>query len=425
MTSERRTTYLDGGEGRTALAVHGAGARAVVVVPGLLSHIDVLWERPSYRAWSRGLLDLGRVVAYDRLGTGASDPVDRPTTVADRVDELHRVIDWCGDDVVLLGWFDGAGIAVRAAGHGAVRAVVLHSAYRRPPAPSPDIEVWGTGVVAARLLGEGPSDGDGGRLERATAPPSAARGLLASLADGAVAGRRLDADVLVVHPTRGLVPPELAPVEVDVGDQHRFLSIALDTAAVAPWGDAAADGVRAVLGFATGTIRSRSTEVERVLRAVMVTDIERSTERAAAAGDREWRHLLETHDAVTRARIDANGGHFGRHTGDGIIATFASTIAAVRCACEVSAEAQRIGLPVRIGLHVGDLELRGEVPNGTTVRIADALASMAVVNQVVVSATLREALAGTVVPGQPGAPYEHPGGARLGTYLLTGEPPPG
>lgn len=425
MTSERRTTYLDGGEGRTALAVLGEGTPAVVVVPGLLSHIDALWERPSYRAWSRGLLDLGRVVAYDRLGTGASDPVDRSTTVADRVDELHRVIDWCGGDVVLLGWFDGAGIAARAAAHGAVRAVVLHSAYRRPPEPGPDIRGWGTGAIAARLFGEEPAGGDGGRLERATAPPSAARGLLASLADGAVPGAPVDADVLVLHPTRGLVPPDLAAVRVDVGDRHRFATNALDTAAVVPWGDAAVDGVRAVLGFATGTIRPRSTQVVRVLRAVMVTDIERSTERAAAAGDREWRHLLQTHDAVTRARIEAHGGRFGRHTGDGVIATFDAAVAAVRCACEVSAEARRVGLPVRIGLHVGDLELRGEVPNGTTVRIADALASTAEANQVLASATLREALAGTAVPGQPGPPYEHPGGARLGTYLVTGEPPPG
>lgn len=425
MTSERRTTYLDGGAGRTALAVHGEGPRALIVVPGLLSHIDVLWERPSYRAWTRGLLDLGRVVAYDRLGTGASDPADRPTTVADRVDELRRVIDWCGDDVVLLGWFDGGGIAARAASHAAVRGLVLHAAYRRLPEFAPDIGAWGTGAIAAGLLGDEPPDGEGGRLERSTAAPSAARGLLASLDEGAVPGAPVDADVLVIHPTRGLVPPDLAPLEVDVGDRHRFAMTALDTAAVVPWGDAAADGARALLGFATGSIRTRASEVVRVLRAVMVTDIERSTERAAAAGDREWRHLLETHDAVTRARIDANGGHFGRHTGDGIIATFASTVAAVRCACEVSSEAQRIGLPVRIGLHVGDIEQRGEVPNGMTVRIADALASSAGANEVLASSTVREALAGTRVPGRPAAPCETPGGGTIGSYLVTGEPPPG
>lgn len=70
------------GSARVGFAVHGAGDLDIVYAAGLSSHLDVTLEQPRYRNYIEGLMEYGRVIRFDRRGTGVSDAV--PTTRSER-----------------------------------------------------------------------------------------------------------------------------------------------------------------------------------------------------------------------------------------------------------------------------------------------------------------------------------------------------
>ena len=83
------------------------------------------------------------------------------------------------------------------------------------------------------------------------------------------------------------------------------------------------------------------------------------TRRAAEMGDQNWRRLLDSHDQLARQMVERQRGSLIKNTGDGILATFDGPGRAVRCALAFSAAAKQIGLPLRSGLHTGEIEVRG------------------------------------------------------------------
>ena len=84
-----------------------------------------------------------------------------------------------------------------------------------------------------------------------------------------------------------------------------------------------------------------------------------STRHAAEMGDQNWRRLLDSHGQLARQMVERQRGSLIKNTGDGILATFDGPGRAVRCALAFSAAAKQIGLPLRSGLHTGEIEVRG------------------------------------------------------------------
>ena len=107
--------------------------------------------------------------------------------------------------------------------------------------------------------------------------------------------------------------------------------------------------------FLTGTRQARP--LDRVLATVMFTDIVDSTRRAADAGDRRWRELIERHDELTRRQLDRFRGREVKTLGDGFLATFDGPARAIECACAIRDGVAPLGLEVRAGLHTGECEL--------------------------------------------------------------------
>ncbi len=160
-----------------------------------------------------------------------------------------------------------------------------------------------------------------------------------------------------------------------------------------PWaGDA-----DAVLGeieeFLTG---ARSTpEPDRVLATVMFTDIVGSTERAAELGDARWRDLLAAHQAAVRRELTRFRGREVKTLGDGCLATFDGPARAIRCGREVVAGARSLGLAVRAGLHSGEVEVIGDDVGGIAVHIAARVGALAAGDEVLVSSTVKDLVAGS------------------------------
>jgi class 3 adenylate cyclase len=133
---------------------------------------------------------------------------------------------------------------------------------------------------------------------------------------------------------------------------------------------------------------------QRLLAALMFTDLVASTERAVSLGDDHWKSVLNRHDVTVRAAVGRCGGKVVKTTGDGVLALLPSAGAAVRAAERVRDELAADGLEVRIGIHVGDVDRRGDDVSGLGVHIAARAIAVADSGQVVVTASVPAAVTG-------------------------------
>jgi class 3 adenylate cyclase len=130
---------------------------------------------------------------------------------------------------------------------------------------------------------------------------------------------------------------------------------------------------------------------------VLFTDIVASSEHQSRVGPREWSRLTDRHDVIVRTALARYRGHEVKTTGDGFLATFDATGRALRCAAEIEAGANDIGLNLRAGVHTGEVEVRGDDVAGLAVTIAKRVCDKAGRGQVLVSETVRSNMVGTGV----------------------------
>jgi len=148
-----------------------------------------------------------------------------------------------------------------------------------------------------------------------------------------------------------------------------------------------------VEAFITGTRPTH--DIDRVLATVLFTDIVDSTARAAELGDRGWRASLDSHEEIARAEVQAHGGVIADFTGDGIVATFDGPARAVRAALALRDRVHDLGIVIRSGLHTGEIERRGEDIAGLGVHIAARVMALADGDEVLVSHTVKDLVAGS------------------------------
>jgi class 3 adenylate cyclase len=191
------------------------------------------------------------------------------------------------------------------------------------------------------------------------------------------------------------------------GDDHLFF--VGDT-------DALADEIEE---FLTGARSGAEGDV--LTMSVLFTDIVASTEHQARVGPGEWSRLTDRHDAMIRAALSRHRGHEVKTTGDGFLATFDATGRALRCATDILRGTKDIGLDLRVGVHTGDVEVRGEDIAGLAVTIAKRACDLAGPGQVLVSEMVRGHLVGSGIEFDDQGEHELkgvPGTWRL--YAATG-----
>jgi class 3 adenylate cyclase len=143
------------------------------------------------------------------------------------------------------------------------------------------------------------------------------------------------------------------------------------------------------------SVRDEQAEFDRVLATVLFTDIVGSTELATRLGDRKWRELVSEHNSKCRALIGRFRGREVDNAGDGFFATFDGPARAVRCAQAIGAAVHPLGLQIRAGLHTGEVEAMGDKVGGIAVHIGARIASRAAADEVLVSSTVKELVAGS------------------------------
>ena len=387
-------------------------SRTVVYVPGLLYPIEVIDDDPPYARFVQGLAAIGRVVIVERRGIGASDPIDWDGDVfAAWADDVMCVLDAVGvERAAVVGYASGGRVALTAAGRHPDRVdgvVAMHAGValgdigraerdmlRVALAAAVDRDAQ---VASAMRSATDPSRADdrsyqewferGGRL--GAGPHAAAsfwRAVLGETEDIESLLGAIRAPTLVLHRSQQMLLPL---------DASRALAAAIPTGEFreVPGPDLSpncgdVDGLIAVIAeYLTG--RAVALATDRPLRALVFTDLVGSTETLSEVGDVRWRQILDLHDGLVRKALERNGGHLLKSTGDGVLAVFENASRALRGAAELRAAIGSIGLDVRIGVHVAEVEIRGDDIAGLGVHVAarimhqagagDILASDAVV----------------------------------------------
>jgi pimeloyl-ACP methyl ester carboxylesterase len=402
------TRYALSGDVNIAYQVMGDGPVDIILVPGFISHIEFRHELPSHTAFLRRLSSFARVVTFDKRGQGLSDRVSDAPSLELRMDDVRAIMDAIGSQrATLFGHSEGCAMSALFAATYPERVsrLILFGGYvtRRDVNIAEVVEqrmkFWGTGAmlkrVAPSLAADPVAVAQFAKFERLSASPGAVRSftMLNSQIDLSSILPAVRVPTLVLHNQGDVQVPvehgrELATCIPDAkmieypGVDHIFTT-----------GD-----VEAVLGdieeFVTGHRENSSSDFERVLATVLFTDIVDSTRSAATMGDQAWRRMLDSHDQLAIQTVEKHRGILVKSTGDGILATFDGPGRAVRCALAFGTASKQIGLPLRAGLHTGEIEIRGRDIGGIAVHAAARVMAQSQPSEVLVSRVVTDLVAG-------------------------------
>lgn len=431
MSLAPRVQFARRADADVAYQVLGDGPTNLLAVP-MAAHLEQLWQFPLMSRPNERLAMMSRMVLCELRGLGMSDPLPASGyAVEDFAADMLAVMDAVGFErtVVLAEGMNGAA-AVWLAVHCPERigGLILYGAsccYRQHPGyevgvAEPDVAAlrdvfrssWGTGMTTSFLATSLASDprlvDEWARYERLMATPNSILAFFDAVAklDTRDLLPLVSTRTLVVQPARdGLFPashgrhlaqriPGARLVEVDADHSLSYVT-------------------PLVLGelaeFLTGTRAAAYTE--RLLKVVLFTDVVGSTERAAELGDSSWRQLLSEFRTVVRAVLDRYEAQEVNTRGDDFFVVAASPSVAIETARAIRSEATALGLDLRTGLHLGEVERQGDDYAGLAVHIGSRIAALAMPGEILVSQTVRDALVGSGVEW-----------SARGTHLLKGVP---
>jgi class 3 adenylate cyclase/pimeloyl-ACP methyl ester carboxylesterase len=380
--------------------------------------IDSIDEEPHWARFERRLASFTRLITFDRGGIGLSDgpPAGTPLSMDRWADEALAVLDAAGSR--------------RAAVIGCCSAGIALSLWARAPRHVSDLVLFNAQAVATRAKAEPWLQeyahwlDETTRAERSDALVDDVAYLLPSLADDAhfrrwwkQAGQRgaspgmaarqtetlLDLDLRDVLPTVDVPTLVLCRTGARLGARSgsRLLAAEIPGARYVelpgddffPFSgdaDAVADEIEE---FLTGSRSHR--EVDRVLTTILFSDIVGSTVQATKLGDLEWRARLDAHDTAIRRQLDRFRGVEVNTTGDGFLARFPSPARAIECGLAMCEAARLTGVEIRVGIHTGEAELRGDDLGGIAVHIAARVLAAAPPGAVCVTSTVKDLVTGS------------------------------
>jgi len=408
------TRYARNGDLRVAYRTSREGPRDIVFVPMWFSNCEVLPELPPIQGWVEAMTSLGRLIFFDQPGMGASDLVTPGAlpTLEQWADSITGVLDDLGSrEAVLLASAGAlAPTALLAATHPSrTTALVVLEGYADPLAERADgIEpeefqaaaaaMWGTGELQHVMNPDMPWNEEiratWARHERLAASPGTVAlmmPLMSQLHGHALLPTVRVPTLVVQHADDPLILPESGKDVADRIPGAKYVELPGRNIYhfVEPW----RESFREIYEFLTG--HQAEVAEDRVLATVLFTDIVDSTRRAAEMGDRDWRALLDAHDAVVRSQLARFRGREVNTSGDGFLAMFDGPQRAIRCAMSIRDAVQALGIEVRAGLHTGECEIRGDDIGGIGVHIGARVSGLAGPNEVLVSSTLRDLVIGS------------------------------
>jgi class 3 adenylate cyclase/pimeloyl-ACP methyl ester carboxylesterase len=411
------TKYVTVGDAQVAYQVAGDGLDDLVVCHAVGWQLDLSWQVPFGTDFLGRLRRVRRVIDFDRRGSGASDPLplNAIPTWEELAEDLTAVLDDVGSQrTAVMGILETGPIALLFAAMHPERVshlILLCTSARSmvaddyPFGMTPDaIEsmvallatMWGTDDFIRLMFPSHANDPEVvatyAQMCRASATPRSAA------AQFDYFWRNVDVRSflpLIQAPTMLLQPTDSPLLPKEHG---RYLAERLPHATLIEWpGDEFQPPdfdttTSDIIEFLTG---ERPIEVDRVLTTVLFTDIVGSTERVASVGDHKWRSLLDAHDRAVREQIRRFRGKEIKTTGDGFVISFDGPARAIRCAQAINEAIEPTGVDLRMGLHTGECEVRGNDLGGLAVHIAARIGTLATPREILVSSTLKDLVIGS------------------------------
>jgi len=417
-----RTRYAKCGDMDIAYQVIGDGAHDLVVLPGAVISIDSIEAEPSLNRFHQRLASFCRVIRLDPRGIGLSSRVTSSGGIGPQfwAEDVIAVMDavQCPSATILASNLAST-IAFELAANHADRVsglIVINGSARFSWAED---YPFGAGVSLSTALTTVAIELDavehGVDVLALLAPSVAGVGAFRTWWDHAgnraasPTMARAVADVTIRADVRDVLGHITAPTlilhrrdSIFVPPQHgRYLAeriphsnyIALPGADTLYWVGSTDELLDEIEEFVTG-VRG-GTGGDRLLATILFTDFVGSTERAAALGDNRWRSLLDDHDSIIRHQLERFSGREVNTAGDGFLAVFSCPSRAIDCAAAIVCALHPLGIEIRTGIHVGEVEVRGGDLAGMAVHIAARVAALAEPSEVLVSSTVREILTGS------------------------------
>jgi pimeloyl-ACP methyl ester carboxylesterase len=431
--------YAKSGDVNVAYQVTGEGPIDLVLVHGFFSHLEVDWEHPASRHIIERLSSFSRLIRFDKRGTGLSDRSVGLPDFETRMDDMRAVMDAAGSErASLFGYSEGGPMCVLFAATYPARAqaLVLYGTYAKrlrtddyPWAPT-----WEERVADAESL----EQQWGEKFDLDAMAPNATPDLVhwAAIRGRSGLSPRGAHDLILMNSkadVREVLPLVQAPTLVlhRTGDRDanieegryiaeripgaKFVELAGDDHIPHVNPDQILDEVEE---FLTGA--KPAPVSERVLATVLFTDLVGSTEKARDLGDRAWAELLERHHDVVRRELARFGCEEIDTAGDGFLALAEGPTSAIRCALAIVDVVGRAGLSVRAGVHTGEVERpRGGSPRGIAVHVGARVAAAAGANEVLVSSTTNDLIAGSGIELEDRGEFELKGVGRRRLYAAT------
>jgi DNA-binding SARP family transcriptional activator/pimeloyl-ACP methyl ester carboxylesterase len=425
-----QTRYVQAADGiHIAYQILGHGDRDIVFVPGLMSHLELLWESAETGQFFRRLATLGRLILFDKRDTGLSDRAPG-ATLEERIDDVRAVMGAAGSArAVLFGYSEGAPMSILfAATHPErVSSLILGSAAARWfPAPDypcgsgPEEMYRALHDIAENRWGQGdtidwylPSRAGSpharqliARFERMAISPSAFLQMIAMI-------REIDVrDVLPTIHVPTLVIQHLGD-RITSPWHGRYLASHIAGAryfeqpgdhSLRFAGSGESDSLfREIADFLAGA--PDGGEPRRVLATIML---------ARAAGGPPAPKLIE-----------AYRGRLVTCTDESVLATFDAPGQAIRCAAGIRDDAAALGIQLASGIHTGEIDRTGDGIAGTSVDIAAGVAALAQPAEILVSRTVKDLLAGSGIAFTARGSHQLPGAEGRWPLFAVTRPRPG
>ena len=402
------------GAGRIAYQVVGDGPLDVLVGRAPVFPVDMMWYEPRVTRFLDRLSSFCRHVWFDARGTGSSDSISHADgrLIESHVDDMVAVLDALGwERVALISLGTPTGLLIAATHPDRTTALVLADTAARVrrsddyPVGWPDSEldrrlaavraggpVASVEVIAPSLRDDAVFREWYERAGRLAAPPAvrawgAETALNVDLRDVLSAVRV--PTLVITHRDRMMAGPSRYVADHIAG----AISLEVPGGDLLPFSPESLEILDRIEEFLTG--RLPEVQHDRALATVLFTDIVDSTRHAATLGNRSWRELLTRHDALVDREVTRCRGRVVHTTGDGVLATFDGPARAIRCAWAIRDEVHPLGLEIRAGLHCGEIELQDHDVAGIAVHIGQRVCAHADANQVLVSRTVADLLAGS------------------------------
>ena len=404
-----QTRYTRSGDVNIAYQVLGDGPRDLVFVMGWVSHLEYFWEEPSFARFLKRLGSFSRLILFDKRGTGLSDRLTQLPTLEQRMDDVRAVMDAVGSEkAVLCGISEGGPMCSLFAATYPERtiALVMIGTYAKR-IWEPDYP-WAPTVEQREKFFQEIAEKWGGPVGIQERAPSAANDprfrewwatylRMGASPGAAVALTRMNAEIDV----RNILPSIYVPTLIlhRAGDrcikveEARYLSQRIPGARYV---ELAGHDHLPFVGDQEEILQEIETfldelqeqqEPERVLATLLYASFE--PDHDASKGD-----LKTYHDSIRRelSRFRAKEISSTNHN---FLAAFDGPARAIRSACMMATTAARKSLRIRIGLHTGECDAIGDQLQGIAVSIAEEIASKANHGEVLVSATVKDLVAGS------------------------------